>query len=42
VAKDAKSDIPFPYYNESVAAAKKDDDAAMEEVFRKYRVAPKE
>ena len=42
VAQDAKSDIPFPYYNESVAAAKKNDDAAMEEVFRKYRVAPKE
>ena len=39
VAKDPKSDIPFPYYNDSVAAAKKDDDKALEDVFRRYRVA---
>ena len=38
VAKDPKSDIPFPYYNDSVAAAKKEDDKALEEVFRRYRV----
>jgi hypothetical protein len=39
VAKDPKSDIPFPYYNDSVAAAKKEDDKALEDVFRRYRVA---
>jgi hypothetical protein len=39
VAKEVKSDIPFPYYNESVAAAKTGKDEAMEQVFRKYRVA---
>jgi hypothetical protein len=41
VAKEPKSDIPFPYYNDSVAAARKDDDSALENVFRKYRVAQK-
>jgi len=39
VAKDPKSDIPFPYYNDSVAAARKDDDKSLEDVFRRYRVA---
>jgi hypothetical protein len=39
VAKDPKSDIPFPYYNDSVAASKTDDDKALENVFRRYRVA---
>jgi len=39
VAKDPKSDIPFPYYNDSVAAARKGDDKELEDVFRRYRVA---
>lgn len=39
IAKDPKSDIPFPYYNESVAAAQKGDDSELENVFRRYRVA---
>jgi hypothetical protein len=39
IAKDPKSDIPFPYYNDSVAAANKTDDKALEDVFRRYRVA---
>ena len=39
IAKDPKSDIPFPYYNDSVAAANTTDDKALEDVFRRYRVA---
>jgi hypothetical protein len=38
IAKEPKSDIPFPYYNDSVAAAQKDNDSDLENVFKKYRV----
>jgi len=31
-------DIPFPYYKESIQAAKKPGDEALEEVFIKYRI----
>jgi len=32
-------DIPFPYYKESIQAAKDPDDAALERVFTKYRIS---
>ena len=40
VQKDKEpSNIPFPYYNESIAAARTGDDDELESVYRKYRVA---
>ena len=40
VQKDKEpSKIPFPYYNESIAAARTGDDGELEAVYRKYRVA---
>jgi len=36
--QDKKVDIPFPYYNESIAAAKKNDDKKLYEIYQKYRV----
>jgi hypothetical protein len=40
VQKDKEpSKIPFPYYNESIEAARTGDDGQLEAVYRKYRVA---
>lgn len=40
VQKDKEpSKIPFPYYNESIEAARTGDDGKLESVYRKYRVA---
>jgi len=36
--QDRKLDIPFPYYNESIAAARRDDDNELRNIYRKYRV----
>jgi len=36
--QDKKIKIPFPYYNESIAAAKKNDDKKLYEIYQKYRV----
>jgi hypothetical protein len=36
--QDRPSNIPFSYYNESIAAAKSGDAVALETVYRKYRV----
>jgi len=36
--KGGDVEIPFPYYNESIEAAKEDNDSLLENVFRKYRV----
>lgn len=32
------STVPFPYYRESIDAARSDDDEKLKDVFRKYRV----
>ena len=36
--QDKKNDIPFSYYNESIEAAKENNDDKLQEVFKKYRV----
>ena len=36
--QDKKNDIPFSYYNESIDAAKQDDDNKLQQIFEKYRV----
>jgi hypothetical protein len=36
--EDTDNNIPFPYYNESISAAKKNDDQALVDVYKKYRV----
>ena len=36
--QDKKIKIPFAYYNESIEAAKKNDDKALQKVYEKYRV----
>jgi len=36
--QDKKIEIPFAYYNESIEAAKQDDDAELKKVYEKYRV----
>lgn len=37
--QDKKSTIPFAYYNESINAAKDDDDNALYKIYEKYRVS---
>jgi hypothetical protein len=37
--QDRKLDIPFPYYNESIDAARRDDDNALRNIYKKYRVS---
>lgn len=36
--QDKQVDIPFPYYNESIAACKRDDDEALRRIYTKYRI----
>ena len=36
--QDKKNNIPFSYYNESIDAAKKDDNNKLRQIFEKYRV----
>jgi hypothetical protein len=36
--QDKEIKIPFAYYNESIEAAKKNDDKALQKVYEKYRV----
>ena len=36
--QDKENKIPFSYYNESIKAAKEDDDNKLQEIYQKYRV----
>jgi len=36
--EDTDNNIPFPYYNDSIKAAKKDDEQELIDVYKKYRV----
>lgn len=36
--QDKNNDIPFSYYNESIDAAKENDDDKLREIYSKYRV----
>jgi len=36
--QNKKVSIPFPYYNESIAAAKKNDEQKLYSIYKKYRV----
>ena len=36
--QDKETKIPFSYYNESIKAAKDDDDDKLQEIYKKYRV----
>ena len=36
--QDKKVAIPFPYYNESIDAARRDDDDALRNIYMKYRI----
>lgn len=36
--QDKETNIPFSYYNESIEAAKNDDDNKLKEIYKKYRV----
>ena len=36
--QDKNNNIPFSYYNESIEAAKENDDNKLREIYSKYRV----
>jgi hypothetical protein len=36
--QDKETNIPFSYYNESIEAAKEDDDNKLQQIYEKYRV----
>jgi len=37
--QDKKLKIPFPYYNKSIDASKRDDDDALRQIYHQYRVS---
>ena len=36
--QDKRVEIPFPYYNESIDACRRDDDEALRKIYTKYRI----